>query len=108
MMPLDYQLGIRGFLNHFGNIDPAFALNMHEIGMSMDFEACQKLWLRMIDLYEYCFTGDWYRATAFGKEMVRISGLSMGDYTRLPLQRPTKEEHEQLKKLMKKAGLGIG
>lgn len=108
MMPLDYQLGIRGFNNYFANFDPAFALKMHEIGMSIDFEACQKLWLRTIDLYKYCFAGDMYRATAFGKEMVRISGLSMGDYTRLPLQRPTKEEHEQLKKLMKKAGLGIG
>lgn len=107
MMPLDYQLGIQGFNTYFANADPAFAVRMHETGASGSFEACHELWLSMIDLYNYCFTGDMYRATALGKEMVRIAGLSMGDYERVPLIRPTEEEREQLRALMVKAGMAV-
>jgi dihydrodipicolinate synthase/N-acetylneuraminate lyase len=79
MMPLDYQLGIQGFNTYFGNANPAFAIKMHEAGLSGDFEACDKLWTDMIDLYNFCFSGDMYRATALGKEMVRLVGLSMSE-----------------------------
>ena len=106
MMPLDYQLGIKGFNTYFGNIDPAFAIGMHKAGNSGDFETCHELWIRMLDLYTYCFAGDMYKATAYGKEMVRIAGLDMGDYTRTPLKRPGKEEREHLKKLMLNANIG--
>jgi 4-hydroxy-tetrahydrodipicolinate synthase len=106
MMPLDYQLGIKGFNNYFGNIDPVFAIEMHRIGESGDFDSCHELWTRMIDLYNYSFAGDMYKATAYGKEMVRIAGISMGDHTRIPLLRPGKEEREHLKRLMQKAGIG--
>jgi len=108
MMPLDYQLGAQGFNTYFGNADPAFAVRMHEIGLSGDFEACHKLWTDMIDLYDFCFDhGDMYRATSLGKEMVRIAGVAMGEYERLPLQRPSEEDRQMLKKLMKDAGMAV-
>jgi dihydrodipicolinate synthase/N-acetylneuraminate lyase len=81
---------------------------MHEIGLSGDFEACHKLWTDMIDLYDFCFDhGDMYRATSLGKEMVRIAGVAMGEYERLPLQRPSEEDRQMLKKLMKVAGMAV-
>jgi 4-hydroxy-tetrahydrodipicolinate synthase len=107
MMPLDYQLGVSGFNTYFGNTDPKFALKMHDTAAGGDFEANRELWLKMVDLYRFCFSGDMYQATALGKEMVRIVGLPMGDYTRTPLRRPTQEERETLQKLMKQAGLGM-
>jgi len=108
MMPLDYQLGVTGFNTYFGNADPAFAVRMHEAGLSGDFEICNKLFVDMVDLYDFCFGhGDMYKATALGKEMVRIAGLSMGDYERLPLQRPNKEDRQKLHNLMKKAGMAV-
>lgn len=107
MMPLDYQFGIQGFNTYFGNCDPSFAIEMHEIGASGDFEKNDALWKKMVDMYNFAFAGDMYRATAFGKEMVRLVGLSMGDHTRLPLQPVTDEEREQLRKLMMQAGLGF-
>jgi dihydrodipicolinate synthase/N-acetylneuraminate lyase len=62
----------------------------------------------MIDLYDYCFShGDMYRATSLGKEMVRIAGMSMGEYERLPLERPSEEDRVMLKKLMKESGLAV-
>lgn len=105
MMPLDYQLGIQGFNTYFGNANPAFAIKLHEAGLSGDFEACDKMWTDMIDLYNFCFGGDMYRATALGKEMVRLVGLSMGDYERTPLQRPSEEDRDKLHQLMIKAGI---
>jgi len=108
MMPLDYQLGAQGFNTYFGNADPGFAVRMHEIGASGDFDACHKLWSDMVELYDFCFShGDMYKASALGKEMVRIVGLSMGDYERLPLVRPSKAERDILRDLMIKGGLTV-
>jgi len=104
MMPLDYQIGVKGFNTYFGNINPRLAIKMHETGLTGDFEKNNDLWLRMMDLYAYAFAGDMYRATAYGKEMVRLAGLSMGDYTRLPLRNVTEEERKTLRKLMEQAG----
>lgn len=108
MMPLDYQLGCKGFNTYFGNADPAFAVRMHEAGLSGDFETCNKLWIDMLDIYNFCFGhGDMYRATSLGKEMVRIAGVSMGDYERLPLKRPSKEDREHLRSLMRQAKVAL-
>ena len=108
MMPLDYQLGAQGFNTYFGNADPGFAVRMHEIGASGDFDACHKLWSDMVELYDFCFShGDMYKASALGKEMVRIVGLSMGDYERLPLVRPSEAERDILRDLMKKGGMTV-
>ena len=107
MMPLDYQLGLVGHNNFFGNIDPAFALRMEDVDMSGDFERSQELWTRSLDLYKFVFAGDMYRATAFGKEMARIAGQPMGSYERLPLQRPSEEERLKLRQLMEKAGMTV-
>ncbi len=107
MMPLDYQLGVVGHNNFFGNIDPAFALRMEDVDMSGDFERSQELWTRSLDLYKFVFAGDMYQATAFGKEMARIAGQPMGSYERLPLQRPSEEERLKLRQLMEKAGMTV-
>ena len=107
MMPLDYQLGLVGHNNFFGNIDPAFALRMEDVDMSGDFERSHELWTRSLDLYKFVFAGDMYRATAFGKEMARIAGQPMGSYERLPLQRPSEEERLKLRQLMEKAGMTV-
>jgi dihydrodipicolinate synthase/N-acetylneuraminate lyase len=80
---------------------------MHEIGSSGDIEKNNTLWEKMTDLYAFVFAGDMYKATAYGKEMARLAGLSMGDYTRLPLQPVTDAEREQLRKLMTSAGFGL-
>ncbi len=107
MMPLDYQIGVVGHNNFFGNADPAFALRIEDIGMRGDFEQNNELWTKMLDLYKFAFTKGMYKATAYGKEMARIAGQPMGDYERLPLQRPTEEERLKLRQLMKKAGMAI-
>jgi 4-hydroxy-tetrahydrodipicolinate synthase len=107
MMPLDYQLGVVGHNNFFGNIDPAFALRMEDVDMSGDFEQSNELWTRMLDLYKFAFTKGMYKATAYGKEMARIAGRPMGSYERLPLQRPSEEERLKLCQLMEKAGMVV-
>ena len=107
MMPLDYQLGVVGHNNFFGNIDPAFALRMEDVDMSGDFEQSNELWTRMLDLYKFAFTKGMYKATAYGKEMARIAGRPMGSYERLPLQRPSEEERLKLCQLMEKAGMAV-
>jgi 4-hydroxy-tetrahydrodipicolinate synthase len=105
MMPLDYQLGVVGFNTFFGNIDPKFALNIHDTASSGSFERNQEIWSKTLDLYKFAFTKGMYKATAFGKEMARIAGRSMGSYERLPLQRPSDEECHILRRLMKQAGI---
>jgi len=104
MMPLDYQIGVKGFNTYFGNINPRLAIRMHETGLTGDFAKNNDLWLRMVDLYSFAFAGDMYKATAYGKEMVRLAGLSMGDYTRLPLQPVSDDERKTLRALMQQAG----
>jgi 4-hydroxy-tetrahydrodipicolinate synthase len=107
MMPLDYQLGVVGFNTFFGNIDPVFALNIHEVAASGDFGSNQEIWTKTLDLYKFAFTKGMYRATAYGKEMARIAGRPMGSYERFPLQRPVEEERVLLSRLMEQAGIGI-
>jgi 4-hydroxy-tetrahydrodipicolinate synthase len=107
MMPLDYQFGVVGFNTFFGNIDPVFALNIHEATASGDFGSNQEIWTKTLDLYKFAFTKGMYRATAYGKEMARIAGRPMGNYERFPLQRPVEEERVLLSRLMEQAGIGI-
>ena len=107
MMPLDYQLGVVGFNTVFGNNDPAAALAIHDAALSGDFERNQAIWVKMVDLYNFAFTKGMYKATAYGKEMVRIAGLPMGSYERLPLERPTEEERVELRRLMVQAGMNV-
>ncbi len=107
LMPFDYQMGIKGH-NHFtANFDPKAALEIDAVDRSGDFQNCQDLWSRYLDLYNYVFTGDMYRATAFGKEMARIAGRPMGSHERLPLQRPGAEQRSRLRELMIKTGLCV-
>jgi 4-hydroxy-tetrahydrodipicolinate synthase len=108
MMPLDYQYGVVGFNTYLGNIDPTFALRIHEAALSGEFDLNQQIWRQTLDLYKFAFTKGMYKATAYGKEMARIAGRPMGDYERLPLQRPTDEERRILRKLMEQAGMSIG
>ena len=95
---------MKGFNTYFGNINPRLAIQMHKTGLTGDFQKNNELWLRMVDLYAYAFAGDMYRATAYGKEMVRLAGHSMGDYTRPPLQPVSEEERKTLRQLMEQAG----
>lgn len=105
MMPLDYQMGVVGFNTFLGNIDPGFALRIHDTDLSSDFESNQEIWLKTPDLYKFAFTKSMYKATAYGKEMSRIAGRPMGNYERFPLQRPTDEERDLLRQVMEKAGV---
>jgi 4-hydroxy-tetrahydrodipicolinate synthase len=108
MMPLDYQLGVVGFNTYFGNIDPTFALKIHDAALSGDFERNQAIWTKALDLYKFAFTKGMYKATAYGKEMARIAGRPMGSYERFPLQKPTEEEGRMLRQLMEQTGIGAG
>jgi 4-hydroxy-tetrahydrodipicolinate synthase len=108
MMPFDYQIGVVGHNNFFANFDPAFALRVEDIDKSGDFEQNNELWTNMLDYCNFVFTKGMYKATAYGKEMARIVGQPMGDYERLPLQRPPEEERLKLRELMKKAGMAYG
>lgn len=106
-MPLDYQLGVAGFNTFFGNIDPTFALKIHDAALSGDFDRNQAIWTKALELYKFAFTKGMYKATAYGKEMSRIAGRPMGSYERFPLQRPTEEERHMLRQLMEQAGIRV-
>ena len=107
LMPFDYQLGVVGFNTYLGNIDPAFALSIHDAALSGDFDRNQEIWKKTLDLYKFLIAEGMDKATALGKEMARIAGRPMGKYERFPLQRPTEEERQTLRELMKKAGLSV-
>jgi 4-hydroxy-tetrahydrodipicolinate synthase len=105
LMPLDYQMGVVGFNTFHGNIDPGFALKIHDTALSRDFDSNQEIWRKTLDLYKFAFTKGMYKATAYGKEMARIAGRPMGNYERFPLQRPADEERDLLRQSMEKAGI---
>lgn len=107
LMPLDYQWGIVGHNNFIANYDPKAALEIDEIDRSGDYARCQEVWSRYLELNSYVFTGDMYKATAYGKEMSRIAGRPMGDFERLPLVRPEEEVRDRLRQLMKKSRLTV-
>ncbi len=107
MMPLDYQLGVVGFNSIFGNVDPAFALEMHNAALSGDFERCHQVWIRAFELYKFTIAKGMYWLTASAKEMARIAGRPMGSYERLPLQRPSEQERLKLRQLMQQAGITV-
>jgi 4-hydroxy-tetrahydrodipicolinate synthase len=106
LMPFDYQIGAVGFITFYANIDPAYALRMHDISVSGDFERAQGMWEKALDLSNFLYSGGFARMTALGKEMARLVGRPMGSYERLPLQRPSEEDREKLRQLMKQAGMG--
>ncbi len=107
LMPFDYQIGITGYNHFLANFDTKAALEIEAIAKAMDFAACDELWARYLDLFNFVFNGDMYRATAFGKEMARIAGRPMGYHERLPLVRPNTEQRNKLKELMVASGLRV-
>jgi 4-hydroxy-tetrahydrodipicolinate synthase len=107
LMPLDYQMGVVGFITFYANIDPAYALEMHEISANGDFDRAQEMWSKALDLSNFLYAGGFARMTALGKEMARLAGQPMGGYERLPLRRPSEEEREKLRQLMNQAGMAV-
>jgi 4-hydroxy-tetrahydrodipicolinate synthase len=107
LAPLDYQFGVVGHNNFIANYDPKAALEVDANDASGDFEKCQAWWVRNLPLVKYVFRGDMYRMTAFGKEMARIMGRPMGDFERIPLQRPTEAERKKLRELMIEVGMSV-
>ena len=107
LMPFDYQLGAVGFITFYANVDPAYTLQMLEISESGDFERAQEMWSKAMELSNFIYSGGFARMTALGKEMARLAGRPMGSHERLPLQRPTQEDREKLRRLMKAAGMAV-
>lgn len=107
LMPFDYQLGAVGFITFYANIDPAYTLQMLEISESGDFERAQEMWSKVVELSDFIYSGGFARMTALGKEMARLAGRPMGSYERLPLERPSQEDREKLRSLMKTAGMAV-
>ncbi len=105
IMPLDYMRGSKGVITIFGNWDPAYALKMHDLAQSGDIKARQEMQIKAREFLNFIYAGGAARLSAVGKEMCRIVGLSMGDYERLPLQRPSEEDRLKLRDLAKKAGM---
>ncbi len=108
LMPFDYQIGAVGFITFYANIDPAYTLQMLEISEHRDFERAQAMWSKAIELSNFIYSGGFARMTALGKEMARLAGRPMGSYERLPLERPSQEDREKLRALMKRAGMAEG
>jgi 4-hydroxy-tetrahydrodipicolinate synthase len=108
IMPLDYMRGSKGVITIFGNWDPAYALRMHDLAQSGDIKARQEMQIQAHDFLNFIYAGGAARLTSIGKEMCRIVGLSIGDYERLPLRRPSEEDRLKLRELAKKAGMAYG
>jgi dihydrodipicolinate synthase/N-acetylneuraminate lyase len=81
---------------------------MLEISEHRDFERAQAMWSKAIELSNFIYSGGFARMTALGKEMARLAGRPMGSYERLPLERPSQEDREKLRALMKRAGMAEG
>ena len=99
MMPFDYRLGAVGYITIYGNCDPAYALRMHDVCLSGDFERAQEMWSMARGLAGFIYSQGFDRTTSFAKEMARIAGQPMGTFERLPLIRPGVEERRKLREL---------
>jgi 4-hydroxy-tetrahydrodipicolinate synthase len=106
MIPLDYQAGIAGHNSFLPNVDPAFALRMHAIALSGDFQRAQELFVKTIDLYSYATGRGSTSIIEFGKEMARIAGRPMGS-ERLPHKRPAPSAQAKLREFMLQAGMTV-
>lgn len=107
LIPLDYQFGITGYNSFLANVDPAFALEQHDLALSGDFEKCNQFWSKTLDLFSYLLGGSKYNLLELGKEMARIAGRPMGCCERLPLRRPGNEERIRLRQLMQMTGMNV-
>ena len=106
MIPLDYQAGIAGHNSFPPNVDPAFALQMHNIASSGDFQRAQELFVKTIDMYNYVTGQGSTWIIEFGKEMARIAGRPMGS-ERLPHKRPGTSVRAKLREFMLQAGMTV-
>jgi len=107
LMPFDYQLGAVGFITIYGNIDPAYALEMHDVSVRGDLQRAHEMWANALELSNFLYLGGYDRLTALGKEMARLAGRPMGSYERLPIRRPSEEDRQTLRRLMNKAGMAL-
>lgn len=107
LMPFDYQLGAVGFITIYGNIDPAYALEMHDVCMRGDLTRAQEMWASALALSNFLYMGGLDRLTALGKEMARLAGRPMGSYERLPIRRISEEDRIQLRQLMTQVGMAL-
>jgi 4-hydroxy-tetrahydrodipicolinate synthase len=104
LIPVDYQWGICGHNGVFANCDPAYALELEDVGRKGDFERANEIWTKGIDLYHFLrASGRWVE---FIKEMARIVGRPMG-VERTPLERPNEADRVKLRQLMEKAGMAV-
>jgi 4-hydroxy-tetrahydrodipicolinate synthase len=106
LIPLDYQAGIAGHNSFLPNVDPAFALRMHEIAASGDFQRAQELFVKTIDMYNYVAAKGSTSIIECGKEMARIAGRPMGA-ERLPHKRPGPSVQAKLREFMLKASMSV-
>ncbi len=107
MLPLDYLTGLTGHNSFLGNVDPEYALRLHDVALSGNIQRAHELWSRSIDLYNYMRYGTRFTFDELGKEMARIAGQPMGDCERLPRRRPGAAERAQLAQLMGQAGMKV-
>lgn len=107
LMPFDYQMGAVGFITIYGNIDPAYALEMHDVCSRGDRERAKHMWQAALELSNFIYQSGFARLTALGKEMARLAGRPMGSYERLPLRRPSAADSAKLRELMIKAGMRV-
>ncbi len=108
LMPFDYSLGAEGFITIYGNMAPAYALEMSDIAERGDFQRAQEMWVKALDLSKFLYASGLAELTARGKEMCRLVGRPMGDCERLPLRRPNEAERGRLQELMQQAGMVTG
>ncbi len=106
MIPLDYQAGIAGHNSFLRHVDPAFALQMHNIASNGDFQRALELFLKTIDMYNYVTGRGSSSIIEFGKEMARIAGHSMGS-ERLPHKSPGTSVRAKLREFMLQAGMAV-
>jgi 4-hydroxy-tetrahydrodipicolinate synthase len=108
-MPFDYQLGAVGFITWFANLNPAYALEIHDVCLAHDFTRGQEIYARSRPLNAYIEAAvrarGLDREIALVKEMCRLAGRPMGAVERLPIVRPSEEERRELRHLMIEAGL---
>jgi 4-hydroxy-tetrahydrodipicolinate synthase len=108
-MPFDYRLGAVGFVTWFANFSPAYALEVHDVGLADDFARAQGLYARLRPLSAYIEAavraGGLNREIALVKEMCRQAGRPMGKVERLPIVRPGEDERRELRRLMIEAEL---
>jgi 4-hydroxy-tetrahydrodipicolinate synthase len=104
-MPFEYMMGAHGFVSLIGNWAPQLVVEVHEACLAGDVKRCEKLYERIFPVNSFIDNSGPYQSIATAKEAARMAGRPIMPFERPPLLPISEERKEELRKLMKTAGM---